>query len=318
MSEDKPAKRRRWSLPWWVSAGWLVLLFALYMIRPGFATAITVWPAWIGLIMGLGFTARSRCNRKLLFAAWLLFGVVFVDEFRSIPRGLLTEPKRDFRVVTLNCAGGSLRAAEEVIALKPDLVLFQESSSRRDLEELARKLYGPTAKPVWGPDASIIARGRLTERALPKGTSNFVAATWVPEKGRSLEVVSLRLTPPVMRIDLYDPSAWTDFARSRDVRTAEVTEMVASQFGMGFRPDLVGGDFNTPPDPRVQNDLVSGMEDAFRVAGVGLGATCVNPMPCIVRIDQIWSGPKVKPVRARVIKTEHSDHRMLVADYVWK
>lgn len=318
MSEERPAKRSRLSLPWWISAGWLVLMFGLYMVRPGITTAITVWPAWIGLLIGLLFTARSRCNRKPLFAAWLLFGWVFVDEFRSVPRGVLPEPTRDFRVVTLNCAGGSLLAAEEVIALKPDLVLFQESPSRHHLEEVALKLFGPRPGIVWGPDASIIARGGLTERALPKGTSNFVAATWTPEKGRSIEVASLRLTPPVLRIDLYDPSAWSDFARNRELRASEVKEMAAAHAGMRFHPDLVGGDFNTPPDDGVQGPLVQGMRDAYASAGMGLGATCVNPMPCVVRIDQVWSGPKIKPVRARVIKTEHSDHRMVVADYVWQ
>lgn len=318
MSEEKSVKRSRWSLPWWVSAGWLVSMFGLYMVRPGITTAITVWPAWIVLIIGLMFTAKSRCHRMALLFCWLFFGNLFVDEFQSIPRSLRPEPARDFRVVTLNCAGGSLLAAEEVIALKPDLVLFQESPSRRHLEEVALKLFGPRPGLVWGPDASIIARGGLAERALPQGTSNFVAATWTPERGRSLDVVSLRLTPPVLRIDLYDPSAWSDFARNRESRTAEVKDIAAALAGMGFRPDLVGGDFNTPPDAGVQGPLVQGMLDAFGSAGVGLGATCVNPMPCIVRIDQIWSGPKSKPVRARVVKTEHSDHRMLVADFVWQ
>ena len=209
-------------------------------------------------------------------------------------------------------------AAEEVIALKPDLVLFQESPSRRDLVQVAKELFGPTAGVVWGPDASIIARGSLTARALPRTVSNFAAASWSPEKGKMIDVVSLRLAPPVMRIDLYSWSAWTDFASNREARAKETKEIADILTELRLDPQVLGGDFNSPPDRRALGYLTAGKLDAFKEAGVGLGATCVNPMPCIVRIDQIWSGSKIKPVRARVVKTEHSDHRMLVADYVWQ
>lgn len=37
------------------------------------------------------------------------------------------------------------------------------------------------------------------------------------------------------------------------------------------------------------------------------------------RIDQIWaSSDALVPVRSRAVPTEHSDHRMVVSDYVWK
>lgn len=128
--------------------------------------------------------------------------------------------------------------------------------------------------------------------------------------------VSLRLAPPVLRIDLYDPSAWGEFARNREARAREGQELADALRDHGFKPDVIGGDFNTPPDP-ILNPLVGGINDAFGRAGVGLGATCVNPYPCIVRIDQIWPGPKVARVRSRVVRTVHSDHRIVVADYRW-
>lgn len=86
---------------------------------------------------------------------------------------------------------------------------------------------------------------------------------------------------------------------------------------LGVQPDLVGGDFNTPPDRSVLAPIVGSLRDAFADVGVGFGATCVNPYPCVVRIDQIWSGRSVEAVRAWVEKTEASDHRMLVVDFRW-
>lgn len=311
--EDGPKKRLVW--PALASGAWLVGLGLLYGFRPGWGTAVVVWPAWVGMILGVLLAAVS--GRKALLGAWAVFGLVFVEESWSVPRGLLPEPPRDLRVISLNCAGGSALAAGEVRALNPDLVLFQESPSQRALEKLAQEMYVAEAAVVWGRDASIIARGVLTPLSLPRTTTNVTAARWTLSLGRTLHVASLRLTPPVMRVDLYDPAAWNDFRRNRDYRAAEAREMQTILAGLGFRPDILGGDWNTPPDRAVQGPLIEGLTDSFSAAGAGWGATCVNPFPCIVRIDQIWSSSALIPTRSRVHKTQHSDHRMVAADYRW-
>lgn len=314
--QKPPRKVRVW--PAWASAGLALLLAILYAFRPQLTTAITIWPAWVGMAIGLALALFSRKLLQWTLPLWLIFGFVFVDEFRTVPRGLLPAEQREFRVVTLNCAGGSLAAAREVIPLRPDIVLLQESPNSKQLASLATEMFGPDAVVVRGPDATILARGTLIQVPHEKRVSNFVAARWQFAPGRSLDVVSLRLAPPVLRIDLYSPSAWSEFAEGRARRAAETAEIRQRLAEMGVEPDLIGGDFNTPPDPGSQRVLVGGMDDAFRVAGIGLGATCVNPYPNIVRIDQIWSGPRVRCVRAWVVKAQNSDHRMLVADYRWR
>ncbi len=302
---------------------WLVILFMsllgfLYTFRFDITAAVTVWPAWIGLGFGIVLTTLASRWRWWLLAAWIVFAILFVDETRSYPRLLVSAPTSNLRIITLNCAGGSMLAAEEVLRFKPDVVLLQESPSAPEVQALAMKLFGPAGKFVRGPDASIIARGRLVEIPLERGTHNFVAATWRPSLTRSLPIVSLRLMPPVMRIDLFLPDAWREFADNRRNRANEVLEIRDQLNRLGFLPEIVGGDFNIPPDPGVLRPLTAGLTDAFAAAGVGHGATCVHPFPCLVRIDQIWSGEAVVPVRARVIKTAHSDHRMLVVDYRWE
>jgi len=293
----------------------LAILTVLYAARPDATTAITVWPAWVGMLLGIGVALFARQHLRWLAPLWLVFGLVFVEEFQSVPRGVLPAQPRDFRVVSLNCAGGSVLAAGEVRALRPDLVLLQESPSKPDLEKLARELFGEGAVVAWGPDATILGPKGLVPFARPRKVSNFVAARWEAAPGRVLDVVSLRLMPPVLRFDLYSPAAWQDYAQSRALRGEEMTEIWRQASQMGANPELSGGDFNTPPDGAIQKGLTADMDDAFRLAGVGLGATCVNPYPCIVRIDQIWSSPRVQCVRAWVVRTENSDHRMLVADY---
>lgn len=316
MSTSEAPKTKRRGLPVAITVVWMLIMVLVYGLRPNWATAMFVWPAWVGMVVGIILLWRVRSHQKSLFVAWLIFGFGFVDEFWSVPRGLLPEPTRDFRAVSLNCAGGSMGAAREVKLLKPDLVLFQETPSRRYLEEFATELFGPDASYVLGPDAAIVARGDLRAYDLPKWTTNFVASVWTAKGQAPIDVVSLRLAPPVMRIDLYSPSAWTDFADNRAARAKELKEVADALATMKVRPTIIGGDFNTPPDP-ILKPLVDGLSDAFASAGVGLGATCVNPYPCIVRIDQIWSGKTVRCVRSFVVATEFSDHRMVVADYRW-
>lgn len=48
----RTSDRPRRQLPWPVSGGWLLGLTAIYLFRPYFATAFTVWPAWVGLTIG--------------------------------------------------------------------------------------------------------------------------------------------------------------------------------------------------------------------------------------------------------------------------
>ena len=210
-----------------------------------------------------------------------------------------------------------MAASEEVAAQNPDIVLFQETPSRPEIEKLSKKIFGEEGSCVVGPDAAIMARGHLVEEPGSRATNDFVSATWTGARGRSLRIVCLRLLPPCMRIDLFNPSAWQDFAMNRASRRQEVAGIAMKLDQQKFEPDLLGGDFNSPPDRDVLGPITNHLSDTFRQVGVGYGATCVNPFPCMVRIDQIWHSEVLNATRAWVVKTENSDHRMLVADFRW-
>lgn len=309
----RPRKPRRRISPWW-SLAFGLILHLIYSFRIDMTYAITAWPAWIGASFGilLALISKKWIGRVMIF--WLYFGIVFVDEVKTYPRMILPAPQHDIRVASLNCAGGIYAAAMEVKSQNPDIVFFQESCNSAELKKLAHEFYGDQGSYIDGPDATIIARGKLEKRS-SKRVLDYVAATWTDPKGRKLNVVSLRLTPPSMRIDLYDPSAWQSFAENRSTRRTEVQRIADELKQLNFQPDLLGGDFNTPPDSEVQAHITIGLADSFARAGVGYGATCVNPYPCLVRIDQIWSSMKLNPTRSKVVATENSDHRMLISDF---
>lgn len=111
---------------------------ACFCTRPDACAALTVWPPWLYLLPGailLYVASRKKCPRNVLIVG-ILFFVAYCLIFCEEPRSLLFGPIRNYfasspgdqrlRVVSLNCAAGSMDAAEEVLSYQPDIVLLQE------------------------------------------------------------------------------------------------------------------------------------------------------------------------------------------------
>lgn len=298
---------------------WLGFLFAA---RPDFAAAETMAPPAAWLLIGLGVTAAGFRNRRACaFVAllWLLFGAVTVEGFRSAlrPGFRITGQERAaadaIRVVSLNCAGGSEAAAREVEQYRPDIVLLQETPVRAAVERLARRLFGREGASWCGLDASIIARGPLRPVQHPRRSSNFVMAA-LRVRGVPFGLVSLRLQPPVARMDLWNQEcrrAQTASRRGRRKELAAVMGFVWSHSGEG--PVLVGGDFNAVAGDPALAPITAPMRDSFDEAGRGWCDTAINDLP-FARIDRLFVERGVEVLASSVRRTSNSDHRMLVVD----
>ncbi len=302
----------------------------IYWFRPDSFAAITVWPAWIWALAGLFpllFCIRRKNNRLIAAAAavWLVYLAVLAEEPRSLLRfnrfdsqewsGARTA--RRLRVVSLNCAGGSVEAMREVAAYKPDIVLLQESPPSKDVEAFARALYGTEGEALPGLDASLIAHGRLVPAALPRTDSAyFVQARVKLMNGLDIEVISARLMPAVFREDLWSPDCWrvhTENRRARREQLRAVADRVAKlPSGM---PVLVGGDFNAPQDDAIFDLFRPHLSDSFKIGGSGWGNTIINEIPAL-RIDQIWTSAQLRPVAVVARRTINSDHRMVIAEFI--
>ena len=165
-----------------VSAGLCLGLAVCYALQPDACVALTIWPPWLWMLPGLllTWTAWSREGKRRLAAVtilWLAFLLAFAEEPRSLVRVPASERgRRGLRVVSLNCAGGSMAAAAEVQAVAPDLVLLQEAPTPSQVRKLGAKLFGAEAGAICGLDTAILARGTLLPSPLPRGTSHFIAA----------------------------------------------------------------------------------------------------------------------------------------------
>lgn len=300
-------------------------LAVVYAWRPDGCAAVTVAPPWAWLVPGLALAALDLRSRRgwVVVAGWSAFLLAFAGEPWSLGRGLARTgtfapgvgrpPRGAIRVVSLNCAAGDARAAEEVAAYGPDVVLLQESPGRAAVDRLARAWFGDEAGVVHGFDAALIVRGRAEAAALPPALLGyFVQARVRLARGPELEVVSTRLVPAALRIDLWSPDCWREQAANRRRRRRQA-RAIADRVRACPVPVIVGGDMNAPPGDGALREFGPGLADAFDRAGLGWGGTIINEAP-FLRIDQVWVGPTIRPLAVTAHPTAHSDHRLVACD----
>jgi hypothetical protein len=114
------------------------LIFFVYWLRPDWAAALTIFPAWIWLIFWLLALPLIKTRTfAIASCCWLLFGVFQVEEWQFVLRSALPVDKREdsLRITTINCSG-PISALREAIADQPDVILVQESPARHEIEKL--------------------------------------------------------------------------------------------------------------------------------------------------------------------------------------
>lgn len=304
----------------------------LYLQQPDGAAALTMLPVWSWCIPGwlLVAGAMDAATRRLGTAAALAWAGVLVglaEEPRSLALGAVGLPSwpskewlkeldsgRAIRVVTLNCAGGSLAAATEVVPLQPDLVFLQESPSRAGIESLARTLFKDKGDFAWGRDCSLIVRGGLKLEEDPLLNNTYNRGTATLPSGQKIELVSLRLSPPVFRFDFHNPECWREHTKNRQIHRRELSEVAdAIRTPAVSRPVIAAGDYNAVQGDSSTTPLQPMLRDAFSEAGVGWGNTALNHIP-LARIDKVWISRDLRAAAVVAVQTQNSDHRMVVCD----
>ena len=77
---------------------------------------------------------------------------------------------------------------------------------------------------------------------------------------------------------------------------------------------MIGGDCNAPAGDGALCAWSPRLHDAFSGAGRGWGATVLNALP-VLRFDQLWCSEQLQPIAVWSVKTQHSDHRLVVGDF---
>jgi hypothetical protein len=285
--------------------------------------ALTLVPPWTWAVPALvltGITLRKIPGRALLAvtAIWVVFFACFAEEPRSLLRfsqQLNSSPNRQaIRVISLNCNGGSLAAAQEVLAFSPDVILLQETPNKQALAVVAQELASDQSDFLLGSDASIIVRGRLRQIHNAKA-SHFLHAVAALDNGREIDVVSLRLSSPVFRLDFWQFGFWADHKNKRLHHRQQIQEVIDYLNDHHVTNTwIVGGDFNLVGGDGALSPFRNQLKDSFFFAGAGWGNTGTSEYP-IFRVDQIWSTNDLAPIFSKAFATKNSDHRMVLADF---
>ncbi len=338
-------QRHGWLFILAVSLGLHALVLLCFAVRWDRAAMVTVVPFSVWCAIGFAIAVVSLLWRRttpgLAVAALWMLTFLRADEVRAwknlgtpLPHPSGPQPvvgateRRPLRLVSYNTFLHSLPAAAEVKQWNPDIVLLQESPREHQLRPLAKELFGEQALLAVRPDCAIIARGQALQVfdfqwpvALPGGVPWAICARLNLPDGRPIDILNLHLLPAETSGEFWTRQAWRDHAANRRNRRFQLDLLLSTYQtvtnGLPKAPVIVAGDFNAPArDAALLSLPAAGLRDSYDMAGSRPGNTYPNRFP-LQRIDQCWFSPNLLPVRHTTHQGQHSDHRMVIVDFLW-
>jgi endonuclease/exonuclease/phosphatase family metal-dependent hydrolase len=215
---------------------------------------------------------------------------------------------RDVRVATWNVhgmRGGIQEIAWVIYAEEIDILLVQESGPRRRLRAL-----GETLGMMVFADPRAFPRRRIQNAVLVRGgfatvvhhiLRRFSHGSFLHPRGVLFVHVGERFSVMSVHLGLRGPE--------RGHHMAELLEHIEGSRGRF----VVGGDLNAFPDDPGPRMLAARVTDCWQAVGQGEGHTFRSQAPT-ARIDYLFAGPAVRPLRACTAGGTVSDHLMVVAD----
>jgi endonuclease/exonuclease/phosphatase (EEP) superfamily protein YafD len=318
----------------WSSLGLHLVVCACYLRRWDKAAAITVYPFWAWTLTGIVLSAVAwiitrRRLPAVLTAVWTVTMFAGADEVRPLLRFGKEKPLPGrpapmasgtvpLRIITLNCRAGmwNPQVLEELVPWAPDVVFLQEAPTRAELQKFTARLFpSPPGDFQGGNNCAILSRTQIF--APVSGYQPFSILGFIePRPGKRIELACAHLAGAETSMRLWSRDAWRMHYYNRQRRMSELDAFLSvQQLFSGNYPIIVGGDFNAPAGDAVFGLLQRrGFTDAFAEAGSGWPDTYPNAAP-VLRIDHLWM-KDLTPVRATTVKTQRSDHRMIVCDFL--
>ena len=176
-------------------------------------------------------------------------------------------------------------------------------------------MFGEEGDILSGVDTALTTRGKIERIA---STGYYVIGKVRLSTDQEVGVVSLRLSPPPFRFDLWNPDCWRAFRNHRIKQREEIVALSkVLQDLPSDLPLIVGGDFNANPRDAIFAELPAALHDSFSSAGSGWGNTITNEVP-FLRIDQIWINELFQPLRVVSEAAVETDHRAVIADLIFE
>jgi endonuclease/exonuclease/phosphatase (EEP) superfamily protein YafD len=307
-----------------------------YSRQPDRFAAFTVLPIWVWGGIGLACSVVAfyflRASLSLVMTAvWSITLLVGADEARvlahfgrSAPQPGPAAPHQGqpvIRVVSINCAMMQFGdPAPDIAKWKPDIVLAQDLYPHQ-VRQFADALYGGRgdyrAHVTRDGGLGILTRWKIRREVRNPTLRSQQLTIEMPDE-RTLEVVNVHLQTAATDLRFWKRDAWREHRINRAVRhneMATVRQVLEQTTRFPQTPTVLGGDFNASATDPVHRQLIRDFTDSFAAAGSGWGNTFQRRFP-ILRIDHIYTTRHFTPVRCAAAVTRHSDHRMVVADFI--
>jgi endonuclease/exonuclease/phosphatase family metal-dependent hydrolase len=215
---------------------------------------------------------------------------------------------RTIRVATWNVHGlrGGVREIASVVHTEEvDVLLLQESGPRRRLRAL-----GETLGMIVCADPRGFPRRRIQNAILVRGG---LAATVRSGLRRSSDVPLLQPRGELFAtIDEWFSVSSVHLGLSGPERGHHLRQLLEQRQGSTDR-FVIGGDLNARPEDPGPSSFARLATDCWAAVGEGSGATFPSHEPT-ARIDYLFAGPAVRPLRAWTAGGSLSDHLMVVAE----
>jgi endonuclease/exonuclease/phosphatase (EEP) superfamily protein YafD len=303
-----------------------------YTRQPDSFAAYTVLPFWFWGSIGVSLTLfacyylRTPLSGIMAFI-WAVTLLVGSDESTALRHQTIAPPqpgppvafqgKPVIRVISLNCAIFNFGdPSQDLARWQPDIVLLQDVLNHH-VKTISQTLYQGHGNFRHRETNGIVTRWKIKREIYDPRQRNH-QVTLVMHDGREIEVVNVHLLSAATDLRFWKKSAWQNHRDNRLKRERElglVRKILMETTDFPETPTLFGGDFNVPAKDIVHQPLSKDFINAFNTVGTGWGNTYPRRLP-ILRIDHLYASRHFTPVRSRVVETRHSDHRMVVTDFL--
>jgi len=301
-------------LLWWLSDHWWP------------ATTLLFGPRWVLLLPLLVLLpATLRWDRPLVLPL-VLAGLVVLGPVMGLRTGwrrvfTWENRDRDIRVASFNVAGGrsiTLAPTDLMLDWGADVAAFQECGGMlRDAIGSLRDWHTDTRSSLC-----LISRFEILEtlemdrEALQfAGGAGLVVTYLLDVNGEHVLLTNIHLETPRAGLEQIRAGRLDEGVSKLEEKSSlrEIELRRARRWVDRFSgPQIVTGDFNTPPESPIYRDAWSDWQNAFSLAGRGFGGTRMNGW-IRARIDHILANDEWKVVRSWVARGAGSDHRPIVA-----
>jgi len=305
----------------------LVAVYALLRTRPDYewpTSLLAMVPGWLWpiapLVLGVwaalahAWALTGLNGAALILSTFLLAGLTVPG---TAPPTADASPLLRIATWNVRYEDGHADAIEtKLLGFAPDIICLQESH-REAFDDLLPGWHRAAVDDVPEHGIRIFSRYPIAhaETVGPAGDElrpSLICTITTPHGPLTVASVHLAASHAVARVretcGLSRMLADGALARRRQVQA-----LLAAL--PDDHPFVVAGDHNAQPVTALYRTLARRMTDAFAVSGLGFGYSLLakDRLP-VGRIDYIWCGNGVRPVRCRVGHSCPSDHRPVVAD----